>query len=302
MKWARALLKSAASLPLAGRGALDRLDIEEFAYRSKRSLEALCRARAQPVYIGENEGLCRVLGRYKLYVDTRDRGLCAHLLLDGFWEMGLTMHIARRVRAGMVAIDVGANFGYYTVLLAALVGPSGHVRGIEPAPNAAAMLRRSLELNGFESNTSVTEAAAGASEGAVSLLYVPDREPKNAQIVTSPDAVNTATGRLHQVSQRRIDALAAQFGRVDFVKIDAEGAEEEIIAGMLAILRRDKPHLVLEFNAARSRDPAALLATLCEIYGEPRYLDLNGNLHAASVAQLTAERVGTDWLLVFGCA
>ncbi len=40
MRWARALLKSAASLPLAGRGALDRIDIEEFAYRSKRTLEA----------------------------------------------------------------------------------------------------------------------------------------------------------------------------------------------------------------------------------------------------------------------
>jgi hypothetical protein len=84
MRWARALLKSAAALPLLGRGGLDRLDVEEFAWRSKRSLEALCRARTQSAYIGENEALCRILGRYKLYVDTRDSGLCAHLLLDGF--------------------------------------------------------------------------------------------------------------------------------------------------------------------------------------------------------------------------
>ena len=101
MRWARALLKSAAALPLLGRGGLDRLDIDEFAWRSKRTLEALCRARAQPAYLGGNEALCRILGRYKLYVDTRDSGLCAHLLLDGFWEMGLTMHMARTVRAGM---------------------------------------------------------------------------------------------------------------------------------------------------------------------------------------------------------
>ena len=129
MRRARALLRSAfrsaASLPLTARGGLDRLDIEEFAGRSKRALEALCRARAQPVYLGGNEALCRILGRYKLYVDTRDKGLCAHLLLDGYWEMGLTMHIARHVRAGMTAIDVGANFGYYTVLLGALVGEDG---------------------------------------------------------------------------------------------------------------------------------------------------------------------------------
>src|SRR5215204_4793400 len=76
MRQARALLRSvfrsAASLPLAASGGLDRLDIEEFAGRSKRALEALCRARAQPVYLGGGEALCRILGRHKLYVDPRD--------------------------------------------------------------------------------------------------------------------------------------------------------------------------------------------------------------------------------------
>lgn len=300
MRWARALLKSAASLPLAGRNGLDRLDIEEFAYRSKRTLEALCRARAQPVYVGENEGLCRILGRYKLYVDTRDRGLCAHLLLDGFWEMGLTMHIARHVRAGMVAIDVGANFGYYTILLGALVGETGHVVAIEPAPAAAAMLRRSVELNGFQSVTTVVEAAAGAGDAAHSLLYVPEREPKNAQIVASPEGLDAGAGTLHRVAQSSVDGLVADRHRVDFIKIDAEGAEEAVVAGMLATLRRDRPLLVLEFNAARAREPERLLGTLCDIYGPPRYLDLRGNMLKATPAKLLRERYATDWLLVFG--
>ncbi len=300
MRWARALLKSALSLPFAGSGGLDRLDIGEFAYRSKRTLEALCRARAQPVYVGGNEGLCRILGRYKLYVDTRDRGLCAHLLLDGFWEMGLTMYMARQVRPGMVAIDVGANFGYYTILLGALVGEGGHVHAIEPAPATAAMLRRSVELNGFQDFTTIIEAAAGASDGAGSLLYVPDREPKNATIVGSPDSVDSSAGTLHKVAGARIDALMAEQPRIDVVKIDAEGAEEAIIAGMLATLRRDKPLLVLEFNAARARDPAGLLATIGDIYGAPRYLDIQGNVLETTPARLVRERIGSDWLLVFG--
>jgi FkbM family methyltransferase len=300
MRWARALLKSAASLPLAGRGGLDRLDIDEFAYRSKRTLEALCRARAQPVYLGDDEGLCRILGRYKLYVDTRDRGLCAHLMLDGFWEMGLTMHMARTVRPGMVAIDVGANFGYYTILLGALVGESGYVYAIEPAPATAAMLRRSVELNGFHDFTAVVEAAAGAGEGTDLLLHVPPREPKNAQLVASAEVVESAGGTVHQVAEIRIDSLVADRPRLDFVKIDAEGAEEAIVSGMLAVLRRDRPRLVIEFNALRARDPQALLGTLCEIYGPPRYLDLHGNVRATTPPRLLAERAGKDWLLVFG--
>jgi FkbM family methyltransferase len=299
MRWARALLKAAAALPLAGRGALDRLDIDEFAFRSKRSLEALCRARSQPVYLGATEGLCRILGRYKLYVDTRDRGLCAHLLLDGFWEMGLTMHMARHVRPGMIAIDIGANFGYYTILLGALVGENGRVYALEPAPATAAMLRRSVELNGFQGFTTILEVAAGACEG-MQPFFVPDREPKNAQIIASPEGADPDAGTLHQVRQAPVDALIGDRSRVDFVKIDAEGAEEAVIAGLLATLRRDRPHLVLEFNAARAREPERLLGTLCDIYGGPRYLDLQGNLHTATVPRLLREQFGVDWLLVFG--
>lgn len=300
MRWARALLKSAAALPLAGRGGLDRLDLDEFAWRSKRTLEALCRARTQSAYVGENEALCRILGRYKLYVDTRDSGLCAHLLLDGFWEMGLTMHMVRTVRPGMTAVDVGANFGYYTILLGALVGEGGHVFAVEPAPGTAATLRRSVALNGFQDFTTVIEAAAGADDTDDRLLHVPPREPKNAQLVASAAVVASAGGTVHPVAEMRLDGLLADRRRVDFVKIDAEGGEEAVIAGLDATLRRDRPSLVLEFNAARARDPDRLLATLCDIYGGPRYLDLQGRLHAATTAQLCAERVGSDWLLVFG--
>jgi FkbM family methyltransferase len=299
MRWARALLKSAAALPLLGRGGLDRLDVEEFAWRSKRSLEALCRARTQSAYIGENEALCRILGRYKLYVDTRDSGLCAHLLLDGFWEMGLTMHMARTVRRGMTAIDIGANFGYYTILFGALVGEPGQVVAVEPAPVTAAMLRRSVALNGFQKFTTVVEAAAGAGE-AHRLLHVPPREPKNAQLVSSADVVDSAGGTVHRVAELRLDVLLADRRRVDFVKIDAEGAEEGVVAGMLAILRRDRPNLVLEFNAARARDPDRLLGTLCDIYGGPRYLDLQGHLLDTTPTRLTREEFGVDWLVVFG--
>jgi hypothetical protein len=57
---------------------------------------------------------------------------------------------------------------------------------------------------------------------------------------------------------------------------------------------------VLEFNAARARDPAALLATLCGIYGAPRYLDLHGNALATTPERLLRENFATDWLVVFG--
>jgi FkbM family methyltransferase len=296
----------AGVLPLGARPMLDRIEIHEFAYRSQRVLEALCRARVQPAYIGENQALCRILGRYKLFVDTRDQGLCAHLLLDGFWEMPLTMFMARHLRSGMVAIDVGANFGYFTTLLAALVGQSGRVYSIEPAPDTAAMLHRSIALNLFQLRTTIIEAAAGAGDGT-SLFYVPHREPKNARLVPSPEGIDAAAGTLHEIPVRRIDDVVAQEHRVDFVKVDAEGAEEAVIAGMEMILRRDQPCLVLEFNAGRVRDPNALLATLSTLYGGLHYLDARGKLWETTAAEVAGRRItfegkefAIDWSLVCG--
>src|SRR5438874_13129284 len=60
-----------------------------------------CRTHASPVYLGDNTALCRSLGLFKLFVDTRDRGFAANLLLDGGWELWATIFIAGRVRPGM---------------------------------------------------------------------------------------------------------------------------------------------------------------------------------------------------------
>jgi FkbM family methyltransferase len=291
-----------AALKAARQARLDTLSIPELASSDRFDLEAFCRAQAQSAYLGEHTALCRILGRYKVYVDTRDTGFASNLLLDGFWEMWLTIFIARRVRAGMVAIDVGANFGYYTLILADLVGESGHVYAIEPNPAAATALRRSIGLNGASGRTTVIEAAAGVADGSELLLFAPHGEPKNAMIIASADGVNAASGTFHPVSEVAVDTIAAGRGRIDFIKIDAEGAEESIIAGALKTLARDKPHLVLEFNVARYRDPGAFLEQITSIYGRLRHIDYYGNAVEITEAQIRTDRFGEDWLLYFGSA
>ena len=73
------------------------------------ALEDRCRALTNSVYLGDHTTLCRVLGYYKMYLDTNDTGFASHLMLDGFWEMWLTIFFARRIQPGMTVIDVGAN-------------------------------------------------------------------------------------------------------------------------------------------------------------------------------------------------
>lgn len=262
-------------------------------------LETLCRAQVQPVFLGDYTAVCRILGRYKFYVDTRDRGFGTNILLDGFWEMWLTKFIASVVQPGMVTIDVGANFGYYTLLLADLVGPSGRVISVEPNPGAVPHLRNSIALNGFSQRTQIVAAAAGADcTGDVHLLS-PTGEPKNARVVDSAAQAQGIDGAVHVVPQVSIDSIVSPREKIDFVKIDAEGAEAAIISGMAGVLDRDKPALVLEFNAARGEAPDELLRTLETTYGRIGYIDFNGDVITVDVEQLMSQARGEDWLLYF---
>ena len=71
--------------------------------------EAACQARCQTAYLGEKTALCRVLGKYLMYVDSTDLSLAPHLLLNGFWEMWITEAVVRALRPGWNCVDVGAN-------------------------------------------------------------------------------------------------------------------------------------------------------------------------------------------------
>ncbi len=263
------------------------------------AVEDRCRELTNPVYLGDHTALCRVLGYSKIYLDTNDTGFASHLLLDGFWEMWLTIFFARHVQPGMTVIDVGANYGYYTLLFGSLVGATGHVYAVEPNPVVMPKLRRSVDLNGLAARTTIIEAAAGAVEGGDAALFVPHGEPKNSTVVASPEGIAPGSGCLYKVPRIKLDRLAATVPRIDLVKIDAEGAEQDIVAGMEGILRRDRPSLLLEFNPGRYADAAGFLQTLTALYGRMRYIDFDTNATQVTPQQVLDDRSGEDWLLLF---
>src|SRR5882672_5557832 len=129
--------------PAAGRVSLMRMDLypHHLATWSRPLLERAIRRRVQTAYLGDGLVLARILGRHKIFLRSSDRGFACHVMLDGFWEMWLTQFLAHRVKPGMTVIDVGANFGYYTLLLGDAVGEAGRVIAAEPNPDAASLLQ-----------------------------------------------------------------------------------------------------------------------------------------------------------------
>ena len=272
------------------------LTAADIAKADRGTVEQAIRNRVQTIYLGDGVMLARVLGRHKMLLHTNDRGFACHVAMDGFWEIWVTQFVARKLQPGMIAVDVGANYGYYTLLFGDAVTDSGRVLAIEPNPLASSLLRETVLLNGIADRISVVEVALGPPDLSKSHLFVPFGEPKNALRV---DHDHHAGGKTISVPVRTLDALTADFARVDLVKIDAEGAEVGIIAGMQQVPRRHRPHLVLEFNAARYADARGFLDGLLALYGKVFVVGFDGTAQPVTPETILTTQVGEDWMLYF---
>jgi FkbM family methyltransferase len=285
----QAIFRSPRRAPVAG---LPLLDPRSFQRQRRGENEALIRGLCATAYLGGSSALCRVMGRYKMFVDTADVGLSSHLMLDGYWEMWLTEALAEVLRPGMVAVDIGANLGYFTVLMADLVGPEGVVHAFEPNPPIAERLAKTVYLNGYLGNTRLYRDPLGAEDGRAVVLAVPEGEPGGAH-VADPAHEGLA------LTARRFDSHPDLL-RADVIKIDAEGAELDIWRGMSGLLSGPARPLTifLEFAAVRYPDPRAFLAEIAAAGFSLSYLSPSEGVLDRTIDQILAAPAHADQILV----
>lgn len=163
----------------------------------------------------------------------------AHEIPDARW-------VRRMLRPGDQMLDIGANVGFFTLIGAAAVGPSGHVIALEPVPGNADILEANVRLNGL-STVTVHREAAGDHSGEISLgLDHPDDPESGASGHYTEGGGRDAL----RVPVRTVDeVLAGMPRRLRLVKVDVEGAEPRVLAGMSATLEEDPPDaFILEVN------------------------------------------------------
>ncbi len=271
-------------------------DLGDLRRRPRQLNEATIRQLCTNAYLGNDTALCRVLGRYKAYVDTGDIGLSSHLLLDGYWEMWVTEAMLGFVGASMVAVDVGANLGYYTLLLADLVGGAGSVHAFEPNTALMRRLRQSVAVNGYAERTRLHAAPLADRVGTQVRLMVPEGEPKNGHILAAES--QDGAGGAGTLLTTTLDAVF-QDSRVDFIKIDAEGAELSIWQGMSQLLARRAPLTIfLEFTSGRYADPAGFLRQICEQGFAIAAIDPLTGVTPTTPESVLAGPPNVDWMLV----
>jgi FkbM family methyltransferase len=179
--------------------------------------------------------------RFSIFASNEDLAVGRHVR-SGTCEPGVAAIFSRYVKPGMSVVDIGANIGYLTMLLASLVEPSGLVVAVEPNPENIKLLEASRRVNGFD-QVLVIQAAAGRETGLLAL-NISHSNGMTGDLPVKLDAIFGA----HPVPCFALDAILPKDRRINLVKIDTEGAELNALIGLSGTIDRDHPVIVSEFS------------------------------------------------------
>ncbi len=270
----------------------------------RKTLKSMSRAKAESYfsghtrseYMGNNTMICQILGNMKLFALADDIGFTPHMVFDGFWEYWLTRYFAEAVKPGDCVIDIGANQGYYTLLASELVGSNGKVISIEPNPEVFSKLLASVQINGFYSRVNPMNVAL-AFEGGAGLVpfWVPHRDCKNGRFIFPEDNHDLLEAHGNIIEVEAIDLQVDQFDRVDFIKIDVEGAELAVLKQIRPIIDQFRPGIVCEVNFGRNYSYNDLIEAVGT--DDLLYLDFDSKIRKFNKDLAENENINEDWLI-----
>jgi FkbM family methyltransferase len=242
----------------------------EFVGRLLRKVWPSFRLSSFLLNAGGNEQRIQVFGKW-MYVDLWDSAVAMNLFVNRVWEPEETNVIVGLLHEGDVFVDIGANIGYFTLLASDAVGDTGKVFAFEPDPRNFRLLRKNVKANRCE-NVWVEEKAITDAYKSLTL-YLSNINFGDHRVYASRDDAmyNHSLQRSHvQVEGITLDGYFPAGSRVNFVKMDIQGAEYFALQGMKGVLRENHdvlclmefwPHGLLEAGAS----PPALLHELIQL-------------------------------------
>jgi FkbM family methyltransferase len=190
--------------------------------------------------------------------------------VNGYKDKAVFEWMHRLLRPGMNVLDVGANVGTYALYMAKRVGPSGRVLAIEPSSTNLLYLRRNVGLNGFAQI--LVEGVAAGPEAGTARIQLSQKNLGGNRVALNEEVLSHE----ESVPMMRLDDLVAKhsLNSVDFIKIDVEGYEHQVLLGLLESLEKFDPILLIEHSVASALKyevPIEDTASLLQSYGFKAY-------------------------------
>ncbi len=217
-----------------------------------------------------------------------DVHVSAAIAATGVWEPQETQFLLDTLRPGDVFVDVGANIGYFSLLASRLVGPTGHVLAFEPEMANFALLEVNCRLNGCD-NIRNFRAALG-EENASGTLYLNELNLGDHSLY--PDGQYDRAGQeISIVNGSRL--IAASHPRVNFIKIDTQGAECDVLRGLqdLIAASADDLIMIIEFSPLHLRNAGTGGRALLELLSGYDWRMYLMDVDADGLLPVTAQQV-----------
>jgi len=182
------------------------------------------------------------VGEHRMYANSIDR-----IVALVFWKFSLlegfeSKTVRSIVKEGMVAVDVGANIGYYTLQLAKLVGPSGKVYAFEPDYGNYSLLIKNIKANNYKNIVPIQKAVSDKT-GKAKLFFCEEHRGDH-RIFDSGDG-----RRSIEIETVALDDFFPEGERIDIIKLDIQGSEYLALSGMEKLARRQKGLVIIsEFS------------------------------------------------------
>lgn len=192
--------------------------------------------------------------------------LFSRCITDGGYETDLVDAITPHIDKQRDAIDIGANVGFYSVLMANLISDSCRVLAIEPSNYMLKLLKDNIELNSCGDKVIIYEGCAGNSEGEVTLNTIEGNEEYSSLgKVVHPSALDKKV--ISQQSKcTTLDTLVEKHSlRPGFIKIDVEGFEHMVIEGASSVLEKHRPVIFSELSDELLRSNGASSSQVYEM-------------------------------------
>lgn len=180
----------------------------------------------------------------QIIVNKHDRCVCRFIRITGHWDSSELKIVNKIVRPGFKVVEVGGNFGCYTLTMAGLVGDNGKIHSFEANPKVSKYLEESVKLNNLQNTVTIHHKAASNKPYNGMMVYgiqnigggyILDNTEKATKICETNDCV--------PIEDITLDSIFAN-EKIDLLKIDAEGAEPFIIEGADKMLKNN-PNIIL---------------------------------------------------------
>jgi FkbM family methyltransferase len=172
-------------------------------------------------------------------------------LYVGSFETAELSFVDQSLKEGDTFFDIGANGGIFTITAARKIGNSGHVYAFEPGQRELELLRHNIQLNNL-SNVTVVESAVGDLDGIVEFVVSHDGALNSIKETKHPAQ---SLKEKREVNITRLDSYIAanHIYRVDFIKVDVEGAEKLVFEGASELLSQMQPTILFEASEMTSK-------------------------------------------------